>query len=861
MQIIKANSYSDVFGNPVAHADLLRKTRAGSAIGKGFGLMGGSIGDVMTRSGQEVIPDDPDREVINKNLNRIKTRRDKAVSARALGPYERAHIEVAGLMQKPVVFPNGGRLPDLAGTPEQKKEIALKFLEKVLDPEIRQKYQGSMLVIEALPERLELKQKVFEFLSYVLPEDAILATNTSSLSIDEIAKYVVNPERVLGIHYFKPADQNEAAEIIVGPQTDLKYVAIAYNLLQAQGKKPIIVWEDKPLAVGNRIFVSVLRKAAELAERGLASRDQIDQIYLEAFYGEQSKVQFQKVKEKFKEAIKLSFFNDEAKRYKKIEEIDDKVSGLTLQEKERDILLDEKVEILKAAREELIQKMLYATVMENASVLGSAFKTPKIVGDIKREVQKKLNIIDKYLKSVKDAPAAKIKTVQETTGEELKPYIIPDTSKKPLTSEIRKQIKDELEGTFISAALQIHKEGLATIPDIETLAKTAFEYNTGPFTLAKEKGQRETQRLIALVNDGLPEGKETGIAKPEDYFKVTSKDLSGVQTYIQGDTATIEISWNQIQFLQNMSNSLTPEMLRAIYNSVKEFEANPNIKTIFIESKGGKVFGSGASLKFVDENRRNVNKLIDFAEFGYNVIETIKNCSKPVIGLADGSAVGGSGEILAACTRRYGTENASVMFPEKTLNLVPLWGGTENVPALIGKELSIPLMCTSKWLTADAACRAGFYDNQNKKPFLRSEFYQFKADLIAGKVSGVDIRNLKQRTPEYDKRIKDYDIRRQFGLGRLDKKPYYTHSSLNLLTRDSEMLIERFIKNAHDSSYRKREVTREKLGEIIRGALDYSAQTVHPWLWIAQNKYAARTTEILTGIMAGLGKFKKALFS
>src|SRR3989338_8526591 len=304
-------SYSSVFStvSPTEVAGLLKKINAGGAIQAGTKTMGAGISVLDKRAGLTVMPMDISKEAVAENLAGIVKRDDGAVRARALGLNQRAHSVVANLLEEPLVFPNG-RVPSLSGTPDEKRDFALTFLETNFDEDIRQKIQNKMLIVEALPENLKLKKQVLEFLAYVVPEDAIIATNTSSLSIDEIAENIPNPERVLGIHYFFPADQNEAAEVIRGSKTSDKHLMAAYYLLKAEGKKPIMVFKDRPLAVGNRIFVAVLGKAQELAEKGLASRRQIDQIYLQTFYKDQIGIQFQKAKEGFKKAIKLDFFND-----------------------------------------------------------------------------------------------------------------------------------------------------------------------------------------------------------------------------------------------------------------------------------------------------------------------------------------------------------------------------------------------------------------------------------------------------------------------------------------------------------------------------------------------------------------------
>ena len=877
---IERPTYDAVFSqaDPKVKAEVLRNLQEGRFMLQGFGGVGPGIFNRILYSGMPSTPVDIHTRPIDKGLESNQTRIDKAQRARAISNEMRAHIQVAGLQEEPIILPNDGRLPDLGDVDNEKREIALQFLEDNFDPEIRERIKGTTLYIEALPENLALKQKVLEFISYVIPENAIIATNTSSLSIDEVSKYVKNPERVVGLHFFKPADQIEAAEVILGSHTSPDTASAAYDQLKAGGARPYLVHKDRPLAAGNRLFVATLRKLAELVENGEVTKKQANQIYKEVFYSEQVGIQFSKAKEKMKDIITLDFFEDEGKTYNQVYELEEQIKKLTNEEKydKRDKLLAKKIALLEQALDNLNQKILYASVVENAGVLGEAFETPRMVKDIKDAAIQRYKIIDAYLREIEQIPAKKLLSVEEVAGGKLETYEVPDAPGKPLTPALKKQVKDKLVGTYIAAAQAITNEGIVSVQDLDSMAMTAFGYNEGTAFMADriicEKGIDEVKRLMALANEDLSPHGETGIARPEEFVPPTWQDLSGVQVYRQGDTATIEFDRNQLENLMVMHNTVNPYFLRAFDDALETYAYDPKTKVnaIFLENKGGKVDGSGASLGWIQEQRKNNGKAInEFADDGYHVVaKRLFNSPVPVIDMGTGSKTGGTFEISAACTERFGSYEASGALPERMLRLVPLWGGTENVTRVLGKELTYAFATASsggkiKWMTADMLCRAGFYGNS--KPMLRGELYQLKADLIAGKVPGMDIRNYKRRPDAFDKRVEDYDIRRAFGLGRLDKPPVF-RDRVSLgnffgkhMTRDAAVHIKHLILNADDPTYRESYVTPERLHSMISGALTHSDRTIEPLLWASKNKYAARALETLQGGMIGAAKVLKKL--
>ncbi|MCB0326218.1 MAG: enoyl-CoA hydratase/isomerase family protein [Bdellovibrionales bacterium] len=122
-------------------------------------------------------------------------------------------------------------------------------------------------VVEAIVEKIEVKQKVLAELAAYVPKDTIIASNTSALSLTEIASVVPSPERVVGMHFFNPVHKMPLIEIVQAEQTSEQTIASTRQLALAMGKTPIIV-QDKPGFLVNRILGTYLSEAIRMAEEG-----------------------------------------------------------------------------------------------------------------------------------------------------------------------------------------------------------------------------------------------------------------------------------------------------------------------------------------------------------------------------------------------------------------------------------------------------------------------------------------------------------------------------------------------------------------------------------------------------------------
>ena len=206
----------------------------------GLGTMGAGIAEVVARAGLGVVAIEADPAALRRGVSLLERSLDRAVSRGRLAAAERDAILAR-------VRPAGG------------------YAEAA----------GADLAIEAVPERPELKQQVFAELDRVLPPHAILATNTSSLSVTAIAAATGRPGRVVGLHFFNPAPVMALVEVVGTVLADDGVTAAVAGLARRLGKTPVQV-TDRAGFVANALLLPYLNHAARLLETGFASRADID---------------------------------------------------------------------------------------------------------------------------------------------------------------------------------------------------------------------------------------------------------------------------------------------------------------------------------------------------------------------------------------------------------------------------------------------------------------------------------------------------------------------------------------------------------------------------------------------------------
>ena len=143
--------------------------------------------------------------------------------------------------------------------------------------------EGADLVIEAIVEQLQAKRELFRRLAALLPPDAVLATNTSSLSVQRIAEAAGRAERVLGMHFFNPVHIMKLVEIVTHERTSPEAVRLVSDVARRMGKEPIVV-RDTPGFASSRLGVVLGLEAMRMVEQRVASPEDIDTA-MELGYG------------------------------------------------------------------------------------------------------------------------------------------------------------------------------------------------------------------------------------------------------------------------------------------------------------------------------------------------------------------------------------------------------------------------------------------------------------------------------------------------------------------------------------------------------------------------------------------------
>jgi 3-hydroxyacyl-CoA dehydrogenase len=141
------------------------------------------------------------------------------------------------------------------------------------------------VVVEAIPEKLDLKIRLFRELDGQCPSSTILASNSSGFPIAGLAAATDRPDRVIGWHWASPAPVMRLAEIVRGAETSDATVATVQRLATAAGKHPVVV-KDQPTSwgyVANRVYGAMLREAQRVIDEGLATRDEVDQLMVDCF--------------------------------------------------------------------------------------------------------------------------------------------------------------------------------------------------------------------------------------------------------------------------------------------------------------------------------------------------------------------------------------------------------------------------------------------------------------------------------------------------------------------------------------------------------------------------------------------------
>ncbi|MCX8081358.1 MAG: 3-hydroxybutyryl-CoA dehydrogenase [Bacteroidia bacterium] len=209
----------------------------------GSGTMGNGIAHVFAQSGYEVVLVDIKKEALDRAMQTISKNMDRQIAKNALT--------------------------------EEEKQKALSRIRPVTD--LKDGASGADLVVEAATENIEIKLQIFRQIDEIAPASAILASNTSSISITKIASATKRPEKVIGMHFMNPVPVMKLVEVIRGYSTTDEVCRTIMETSKKLGKIPVEV-NDYPGFVSNRILMPMINEAIYSLFEGVAGVEEIDTV-------------------------------------------------------------------------------------------------------------------------------------------------------------------------------------------------------------------------------------------------------------------------------------------------------------------------------------------------------------------------------------------------------------------------------------------------------------------------------------------------------------------------------------------------------------------------------------------------------
>lgn len=207
----------------------------------GTGLMGSGIAYVVANSGRDVVLVDQKQEFLDAGMSKIREQIKDGITRGKLSPKEGENLS--------------------------------KKFSKTLD--LAEALQGTDMVIEAVFENMEVKKDVFKRLSDVAGENVILASNTSTLSITELANVTKKPSNVVGLHFFSPVPAMKLVEIVSGADTNPEITEAMTSFVESISKTPVHA-KNSPGFIVNRLLLPMLNEAMKLLDNGIATKEDID---------------------------------------------------------------------------------------------------------------------------------------------------------------------------------------------------------------------------------------------------------------------------------------------------------------------------------------------------------------------------------------------------------------------------------------------------------------------------------------------------------------------------------------------------------------------------------------------------------
>ncbi len=606
----------------------------------GAGTMGGQIAQTIAAAGIPVVLKDIDDALVQAGL-------EEAASV--------TRGQVGKLAEK-------GKI-----TAEQAEAQIAEVLARIHGSTTYEGFGEVDFVVEAVPERMEIKQAVFAELDAATPGHAILASNTSSLSITEIAEATLRPEKVIGFHYFYPASIMPLIEIVEGEETSAETVTAAVTFAQAIRKQPITCAEV-PGFVVNRILNSGIAEVwREQEEKGLSIKA-IDEGVGAAG------------------VVPVGPYH--------------LVNLLGL-----DTVLHVAEHLVESYGEERFyvprsMQKLVADGKLGAKTGGDGFYDPSgaanVPGDAEPDVAELVELLS--LKTFLEACLVLEEGV--ASHRDIDFGMMAGAGLDPRRGLMPPFMKADSEGLD------------AVLERMESAQERYGERFTPPTVL---------RRLVAQGRLGQKSG--------QGFYAYPQPDAEQPAEVVKLETRAdgVAIAW----LANGQMNSISPQVvedLQKVWQTVKS-RSEPPVRALVIASSNPFLFCAGADIKaFTTMDESSGAELINgahalFRELGSEGIVTIA--------AVNGLAFGGGCELAMACDVRIAARSATFGQPEIKLGIIPGFGGTQRLPRLVGSNKALEMNLIGDPILADEAFELGLVNRMVEDHELLDTALQWARKLAA----------------------------------------------------------------------------------------------------------------------------------
>jgi len=500
------------------------------------------------------------------------------------------------------------------------------------------------LILEAVPESLQLKKAVLGEAAAHAPESAIFASNTSNIRISDLATALPRPENVVGMHFFNPPTAMKLVEVIPGEKTDPAVVDEIAGVSAKIGKVPVKVLRDSPGFIANRINAVDMLFFCLIADRGIASPPEVDTL-----------------------------FKSQGLPMGPYELID--FVGI-------DIPADSMAYFAKTLSAEYGKATTFAKMVQEKKLgkktgIGFYDWSSGRAEIPKAEPTDKVSVMDMFAVEINEA----VKLIEEGVAH-------PDDVEKAVTLGMNRPFGP------ISVAKDLSNAEVKAV--LEELTKKFDCQVFAPARSIMDGRMRDAieGRIAAPTATAAP---AAAAAAPEQAAQVAGTTAGAIRLERHaGGVARVVLNRPRL-------NTINEEMLDGLDRIITELWADQEIRVVIVTGEGS-VFCAGADLS---KYFSNSVAFMEFTRKGERTFRRLTEIPKITIAVLKGYALGGGLELALSCDLRIASEGVELGFPEVGIGLVPAWSGSQRLPRLVGSSVASNMILTSERVKGKRASEVG----------------------------------------------------------------------------------------------------------------------------------------------------------